>query len=628
MPKLVDFGLARAPGSLTVTAHEFIAGSAYFMSPEQAHGKTLDRRTDVCSLGSVLFQLLSGRLPFPGLVLAKVLQQVQKGERPRLRDAHPNASPELEAVCAKAMALEPRYRYASALELAEDLGRFLDGEPVRARSLTPWYRVYCKARRHRKALVGASALAVVASVGIPWLLEFNNQATLRRSADERLDLLSEQAELHLASGSLGGLVGVHQQLDRLGEERALGAEQVQRAERLSQRISGFGRSRKEALVGDLRSSLGKSGFVPTDERKLLQIDNELRVVEQLLPGGERVLPSDLSLLPGLSLSTSAHGDRVHVLPADYIVGGFVRDGSTILECPVEQVPVPASRYRIVVERQGVGFAELTRWMGEWGKDYDLGEVRVLPTAQVIEGMAYFEAGVQSITLPYYSPTKGYVPREYEHAAFYIDRTEVSNREYMAFLDANPQLKDLYAYRPCFLELGAEDPRWLERPVTGIAWRAARAYAEWVGKRLPTELEWNRAALGANQDPYPWGIAEHVVEEVLIPEGLLLGKSLDDREGYLRFLEYTLPTFELSMDLTSGGQAVQHLAGNVAEWTDSMAVGEVEGRLYPIPTHRRSKGWSWMGRHPYSLDLYEEEQATAPYRAPLRGFRCAKSASVP
>src|SRR5262249_41296519 len=136
-PFLMDFGLAkREAGEATLTHEGPVLGTRASMSPEQARGEShgVDGRSDVYSLGVVLYQMLTGELPFRGTVRMLLHQVLHDDPKPprRLNDKIPR---DLETVCMQAMAKEPPRRYASAAEFAADLRRFLAGQPVKARPL-------------------------------------------------------------------------------------------------------------------------------------------------------------------------------------------------------------------------------------------------------------------------------------------------------------------------------------------------------------------------------------------------------------------------------------------------------------------------------------------------------------
>jgi eukaryotic-like serine/threonine-protein kinase len=161
---ITDFGLAKRTAGASMTADGQVLGTPAYMSPEQAAGRTnqIDRRTDVYSLGAVLYELLTGERPFRG-ELRMLLAQVQAEEpRPprRLDDRIPR---DLETICLKAMAKEPARRYPTAGQLADDLTRFLTGEPIRARPASRAARALKSCRRHWKALL-AAALAVLGAI--------------------------------------------------------------------------------------------------------------------------------------------------------------------------------------------------------------------------------------------------------------------------------------------------------------------------------------------------------------------------------------------------------------------------------------------------------------------------------
>lgn len=164
-PYLTDFGIARDVRDVERTATGIIAGTPAFMAPEQARGenRALDRRTDVYSLGAALYDVLAGRPPFAAPTTMGVLQQILYEEAPPVRRADPRVPVDLEAVLIKCLEKEPQRRYESARALSEDLQRFLDGEPVHARRLSPGYALLRQARKH-KARVVLAGVALVAAL--------------------------------------------------------------------------------------------------------------------------------------------------------------------------------------------------------------------------------------------------------------------------------------------------------------------------------------------------------------------------------------------------------------------------------------------------------------------------------
>src|SRR5438093_11744452 len=130
--KVMDFGIARAGTSESLTATATVLGTASYLSPEQAQGEPVDHRSDIYSLGVVLYEALTGSPPFQaGSPVAVAYKHVR--ESPTLPSrVVPEIPSDLEAVVLKAMAKHPANRYASAQEMREDLERFLAGRPVLA----------------------------------------------------------------------------------------------------------------------------------------------------------------------------------------------------------------------------------------------------------------------------------------------------------------------------------------------------------------------------------------------------------------------------------------------------------------------------------------------------------------
>lgn len=186
-PHVSDFGLAKrveADASLTQTGA--IVGTPSYMAPEQTSGRkgTVTTATDVYGLGAVLYALLTGRPPFEGDTVLETLEQVRQREPERPSKTNAGLDRELEAVCLKCLEKDPGRRYASAEGLAEDLERWLRGEPVAARPPGWAERLWRWMRRHWLAVGSVIGLllaltAVAGSIG--WVVR---DRVARRSRSE------------------------------------------------------------------------------------------------------------------------------------------------------------------------------------------------------------------------------------------------------------------------------------------------------------------------------------------------------------------------------------------------------------------------------------------------------------
>lgn len=169
-PTILDFGLARQMEGEGLTVTGALMGTPSYMAPEQARGETdrLDRRTDVYGLGATMYLLLSGQPPYDGENQLEVLLKAAEGEPRPLSELDPTLPADLCNITTRAMEREPQRRYESARALAEDLGRYLDGEPVQARPQSVGYKLGKWARRNRRlvAVGGAALVAVLVVLGL------------------------------------------------------------------------------------------------------------------------------------------------------------------------------------------------------------------------------------------------------------------------------------------------------------------------------------------------------------------------------------------------------------------------------------------------------------------------------
>ena len=160
-PHVADFGLARSmnvgPGASTSGA---VVGTAAYMAPEQARGeKGLTTAVDVHALGSILYELLVGKPPFGGGDWMAVLRRVQDEPAPSLRRLRSDVPRDLETICLRCLAKRPEDRYPSAQALAQDLSRFLDGEPLGATRNRGWLADASRAVGRRRETLSMTSWA-------------------------------------------------------------------------------------------------------------------------------------------------------------------------------------------------------------------------------------------------------------------------------------------------------------------------------------------------------------------------------------------------------------------------------------------------------------------------------------
>jgi WD40 repeat protein len=189
-----------------------LLGTPAYMAPEQAQRRTdsIDERTDVYGLGAILFELLTGRPPHQGDDTDQVVAQVASGPSPRARDVASAVPAALDAICAKAMAKDRSQRYATAQELAKDLGRWLDDVEVSAAPDLPIQKLARWGRRH-PTIVHAAASALVVSMVVSTVFvlalsrAWNNEIAVRKRAEQAEGEAKTQKEnTELANRQLRG----------------------------------------------------------------------------------------------------------------------------------------------------------------------------------------------------------------------------------------------------------------------------------------------------------------------------------------------------------------------------------------------------------------------------------------
>jgi tetratricopeptide (TPR) repeat protein len=348
VPKLIDFGIAKALGPVRTTTTTFyeVSGTVGYMSPEQTlPGAAADIRSDVYGLGAVLYELLTGSPAFfqellQSLPLDEALRRLRETDPTRPSVRAPQAARELrgdlDAITMKAMSKEPERRYGSVAELAADLRRHLRAEPVLARPQSRVYRAARFMRRHRVGMVAAavaiSALligAIGSSIGLVRAVRAERVATTAQGiAREQARRAAEEANsAERVTEFLVGLFHVSDPSEARGNS-ILAREVLDRgAQRIGRELLGEPRVQARLMdaMGRVYRNLGLFGSA----RPLLE--DALRIRESLVPPDELEIVRSLDSTAILLRETGKPADalamfertldiRLRILGRDHLDG--------------------------------------------------------------------------------------------------------------------------------------------------------------------------------------------------------------------------------------------------------------------------------------------------------------------
>ncbi|HVR41582.1 MAG TPA: protein kinase [Thermoanaerobaculia bacterium] len=508
--KVLDFGLAKLVGTRASdantalsTAPGMVMGTMHYMSPEQLRGESVDARTDVFSLGILLYELLSGVRPFeassPSGVIAAILT-----EEPKAID---DAPPELRAVIAKALAKKRDDRYASATEMLDDLKRARHESTMRLNrsgDLPTQILQTAPLPKSRRPFVIIALVVIVVAIGT-WLAIRANRIRNARASIARVEQLAEQRKFFEAydlGQSIRGLVGSDERLIRAIDRVTIEVS-------FNSAPAGARVWLRRFVRGDEQTPRVLAGVTPLPKLRIPQGDYFVTIEKDGYAPADRPLMAQPVVMSGLAIPIVPPQISVTLLASTTIPPGMVS--------------VPGSTYRLAA----------------WSRT-----------------------------------TLRPVPLD----SFFIDRYEVSNRDFARFINAGgyrirdfwkiPFVKDgkTLTFEEAMTlfhdATGLAGPRgWAGQkypqgrendPVTEITWYEAAAYAEWAGKKLPTVYEWDKAAKNGSGSwmgtTMPWGI--------VADNGDALVRANFRGNG-------PMPVDSLPFGISPFG--AYHMAGNVSEW---------------------------------------------------------------
>jgi len=529
--KVMDFGLAKLRGGSSLTKSQTTLGTVAYMSPEQARGDELDQRTDLWSLGVVLYEMLTGELPFKGDRDLSVIHSIVHEEPKSLKVRKPPVPVELQQVIARALKKNREARYGSAGDMLKDLKEF---EEARRAEASGVFNLRSLLRRLRRPAVAIPAGLVVVAIAAAAIWFFNRQAKVRWARQVVLPEIERLIEANFADQ----------------------AEPYKLAESVERYLSG------DPKLAELFSRCSMVIDVKTEP-------------------------------PGADVSFKDYKSPES-------------DWRPLGVSPIVGLRLPLGFFRWKIEKEGYEsvFAASTSWdVALSPKDQfvpsDL--VRVLDKKGTVpEGMARVTGAETPLG---------------KLEDFFIDRHEVTNRQYREFVDrggyANRDywkhefVKDGKALTweeamgafvdqtdrpgPATWQGGSYPEGQEDYPVSGVSWYEATAYAEFAGKGLPTG--------------HHWGVARgELTPMVMWPQagGDALFAPFSNFQDKGPVPAGSLP------GLTPYG--AYDMAGNVREWCSNETS---HGRLI--------RGGAWNDN---TYMFGSQSNAPAFDRSPQNGFRCS------
>ncbi len=541
-PRVLDFGLAKQEGTTKLTQAGSTVGTMAYMSPEQAVGEDVDQRSDIFSLGIILYELLTGSRPFEGRHDAAIMYAIVNEEPIPIGQLRPDLPAGLEQIVASCLAKDRKKRFQSAAELRDALrvlhGQVSGGFP---------------------AVSGpTSALSVLRrpSVAIPGVL--------------------------VVLGLIAGTLWVMQ---RSAKQRWAREVAIPKVAELLDAAPGF-----TGPAMWLADSLGTEAglYIPDDP-----------VLDQL----RRRYASTITI------HSTPPGAKVYAKPYPPTAG----DWELLGETPIDSLGFVRALARVRIEKDGFEPIEDLYWSGRFSGEsagYVLREIGSIPEGMVWVSESAPDLRVSGAPAGLHMPGIEHLPCP-RIGSFFIDRTEITSRDYKLFVDANGYADPKFWKEdfvddgvtlswadavarftdktqrpgPATWEAGDYPDGMGDYPVTSISWFEACAYAEFAGKKLPSVYHWDRVAL-------TWASAD------IVPISNLSGKQLVAAGSLSAFNRY----------------GTVDLGGNAREWcVNASNLGD-----------RFILGGGWSD----PAYAFNDAFAQPPWdRSEINGLRCIKYADT-
>ena len=433
LTKIIDFGLAKCRGLSTITGADSIMGTLAYLSPEQARGEEVDQRTDVWSLGAVLYEMLTGRLPFQGEHAATTIHNILTKDPTPVLQLRPDVPSEVDRIVRQALEKDPASRYPSAVEFLAELVEYQSrvsglAQEVSARRLVAGWM------RRKRVAIPALVVFIVLGGLLVWSVYLQNRVRWARET-----LLPEITRLA--------------DQDRYAAALAL-ARQAER-------------------------------YIPTDPQlaRLWPVISRLISVNTTPPGAD-VYIKDYHAVDSewTHLGTSPLAD-IRIPP------GLFRWKVEKTGFATKEDLAGARSVSFILDPAGTVPDGMVRIQG--GSSPNNMTVSGFESVEAVEVQDYWmdQYEVTNTRFKRFVDSGGYQKREYWSQSFARDGRALSWDDAMkAFHDATGRPG------PATWEAGDYPKGQDDYPVGGVSWYEAVAFCEFEGKRLPTVYHWNRAAI--------------------------------------------------------------------------------------------------------------------------------------
>jgi serine/threonine protein kinase/dienelactone hydrolase len=527
--KIMDFGLAKVEGESRITKEAKTMGTVAYMSPEQARGEAMDQRTDIWSLGVVLYEMLSGRLPFQGERETSIMYSIVHEEPRPLRAIKPDVPPELERIIQRALQKKAESRYSSAQEMLKDLRKYQEMSRAAEAGVLNLKSLW---RRVRKPQVAIPTIVIILALGFLGVRFFNRQTKVQYAQEQLLPKINQLVEA------------------------------------------------------------GRDSYVDAY--------NLAAEAEKYIPRSPKLSEFLSKIAMEISVQTEPEGAKIYLKEYKAPEAGWQYLGVS----PIDKIRLPIGFFRWKIEKEGYETVLAA------APDFELdpkSEKLFAPNnfLRVLDKAGSIPPGMVRVT-------GAAVAGIGKLGDFFIDRYEVTNRQYREFIDKGGYQKKEY-WKQKFIKDGKE-LTWEEAirefvdqtgrpgpstwqagdypqgqddyPVSGVSWHEAAAYAEFTGKSLPTVYHWE-IAQGFSASMLTRGIYT-----------LLAPLSNFRNEGPAAVGSFP--------GMTGFGEF--DMAGNVREWCWNES-----------PKGRMIKGGAWND----ATYMFGYRSQAAPFdRSPKNGFRCA------